>query len=318
MMGNSLQWAPIAIGISVALISGVVLLGAWWLLQRRWTQRRASALAARWAAGADAVIEHADDGAHRSPLSRALEAIGRTLAPESQGNGEERQLLEQSGWRAPSAWWIFMGLRFALAALGLAVGALASVGSSGKGAPGWLLPVGGAIAGWLLPKLVLHAVAARRVARFRAELPLFVDLVGLLQSVGLSMEQSLYSLGQSRDQGLDVIGHELEEANRLVYAGRARMDAMDHIAACMHDDDFLELVSLLRQIERYGGDVSTSLKTFSERLHEKRRMALRERVGKITVKMTMVMVLTMLPALLLLTAGPGFLGILRSLERMGG
>ena len=44
----------------------------------------------------------------------------------------------------------------------------------------------------------------------------------------------------------------------------------------------------------------------------------KERVGKLTVQMTMIMVLTLLPALLIVTAGPGFMGVMRSLQHTGG
>ncbi|EGQ62105.1 tight adherence protein TadC, partial [Acidithiobacillus sp. GGI-221] len=43
----------------------------------------------------------------------------------------------------------------------------------------------------------------------------------------------------------------------------------------------------------------------------------RERVGKLNVKMTAVMTLTMLPALLLITAGPAVLALLRFFDKMG-
>jgi tight adherence protein C len=74
---------------------------------------------------------------------------------------------------------------------------------------------------------------------------------------------------------------------------------------------------MLRQIERFGGDVAQPLRDFASRLQEKRQMALRERVGKLNVKMTAVMTLTMLPALLLITAGPAVLALLRFFDKMG-
>ncbi len=40
---------------------------------------------------------------------------------------------------------------------------------------------------------------------------------------------------------------------------------------------------------------------------------MKERIGKITVKMTGIMVTTLLPALVIVTAGPGFLAVIRSL-----
>jgi len=43
---------------------------------------------------------------------------------------------------------------------------------------------------------------------------------------------------------------------------------------------------------------------------------LRERIGALTVKMTGVMVATLLPALLIMTAGPGFIAVFNSLSTL--
>ena len=53
-------------------------------------------------------------------------------------------------------------------------------------------------------------------------------------------------------------------------------------------------------------------------MREKRQAGFKEKIGSITVKMTGVMVLTLLPALLVITAGPGFMAVIRSLSSMGG
>ena len=74
-----------------------------------------------------------------------------------------------------------------------------------------------------------------------------------------------------------------------------------------------ELVALLVQIDRHGGAVQEPLTQFGERLREHRRAELKARIGRITVKMTGIMVVTLLPALVIVTAGPGFLAITRSL-----
>jgi tight adherence protein C len=75
-------------------------------------------------------------------------------------------------------------------------------------------------------------------------------------------------------------------------------------------------VSLLVQVDKHGGAVQEPLRVFSDRLREHRRSEMKERIGKITVKMTGVMVSTLLPALVIVTAGPGFIAIFRSLGAM--
>lgn len=74
-----------------------------------------------------------------------------------------------------------------------------------------------------------------------------------------------------------------------------------------------DLAALIVQIDKHGGAVQEPLRQFGERLREQRRMRMKEDIGKITVKMTVVMVLTLLPSLLIITAGPGFLSVVRAL-----
>ena len=71
---------------------------------------------------------------------------------------------------------------------------------------------------------------------------------------------------------------------------------------------------LMIQVDRPGGAVQAPLRQFGERLRETRRARLRERIGRLTVKMTGVMILTLLPALLIVTAGPGIVAITHALS----
>ena len=78
------------------------------------------------------------------------------------------------------------------------------------------------------------------------------------------------------------------------------------------------MITLLTQVDRFGGAVQEPLRQFGGRLQENRRARLKEQVGKLTVKMTMIMVITLLPALLIIAAGPGFMSVMRSLQQTGG
>jgi len=78
------------------------------------------------------------------------------------------------------------------------------------------------------------------------------------------------------------------------------------------------LITLLTQVDRFGGAVQEPLRQFGMRLQENRRARMKDRIGKLTVKMTMVMVITLLPSLLIITAGPGFMGVMRSLTHISG
>ncbi|MES2530387.1 MAG: type II secretion system F family protein, partial [Pseudomonadota bacterium] len=167
--------------------------------------------------------------------------------------------------------------------------------------------------GFMLPKWVLKQLASKRREKVVQELPLFVDLLRLLQGVGLSLDQSLQVMADDFEHVLKVLSGELKIANRQYSQGRSREHSLNRLATLYDNDSLAGLVALLIQVDRHGGAVQEPLHQFSERLRETRRSEMKARIGKITVKMTGVMVVTLLPALLIAVAGPGFLAVIRAL-----
>ena len=167
--------------------------------------------------------------------------------------------------------------------------------------------------GYLVPKWVLRSIAANRRKRADEELPLLVDLLGLLQGSGQGLDQSLQLIASDFQRVLPVLSRELGLANRLYASGRTRDQAFTRMSEMFKSSHLADLTALLVQIDRHGGAVQEPLRQFGARLREERRMQMKETIGKVTVKMTGVMILTLLPALMVITAGPGFLSMFRAL-----
>ncbi|MDM0087707.1 MULTISPECIES: type II secretion system F family protein [unclassified Variovorax] len=238
--------------------------------------------------------------------------LGRMLVAD-----EDRRLIDQCGFPSVRAQLVFLVVRVALALLLplLTWLILKSIGvlSQHRG----LTMAFAFVVGFLLPKWVLGYYAAGRRDRVANELPLFVDLLRLLQGVGLSLDQSLQVMATDFGHVLRILAEELQIANRQYSQGRTREHSLQRLAVLYDNENLAGLVALLVQVDRHGGAVQEPLQKYSDRLREHRRMELKERIGKITVKMTGVMVMTLLPALVIVTAGPGFLAIFRSLGAMG-
>ncbi len=169
------------------------------------------------------------------------------------------------------------------------------------------------VAGFMLPKFVLGRRAAMRRSAVADEMPVLVDLLRLLQGVGLSLDQSLQVIVNDFRSMLPVLCGELEHAQRQFAAGRTREQSLQRLGTSFDNEDLRAIVRLMIQVDRHGGAVQEPLKQFGDRLREARRARLREKIGHLTVKMTGVMIVTLLPALLIVTAGPGLLAIMRSL-----
>lgn len=229
---------------------------------------------------------------------------------------EEIRLLEQCGWYGPKARAMFGGLRLCVPLL-IAVGLML-----------WRLPeslqgavftaFGGFAVCFLAFKSVLRRRAASRMRQLDDELPVLVEMLRLLQGVGMSIDQSLQLIVTEFGSMLPVLGPELKRANDQFASGRSREQTLQRIGKLFESEDLRNLIMLLNQVDRFGGAVQEPLKLFGLRLQEARKMRLKEKVGRLTVKMTGVMVVSLLPVLLIVTAGPGFLGVIRMLARFAG
>lgn len=225
------------------------------------------------------------------------------------GTAEDRRQLLQAGYRDRRAPALFIALRLGLGILLALLAILVVVIDypATTGVVSVLIAFIALVLGYLIPKFILESQARSRRDQINGELPFFVDMLALLQGVGLSLEQSLMSVGSAGDAGIPLLASEMQEMNKQIAIGRPRVEAMQKLAEMLLDPDFQELVNMLRQIDRFGGEVAQPLREFAERLQEKRHMALRERAGRMNVKMTLVMVLTMLPGLVIITVGPAMI-----------
>jgi tight adherence protein C len=226
---------------------------------------------------------------------------------------EDRRLLEQCGFVDANARGFFL-LSRVVCALAAPPVATWLWGAHIPGAYRMVFVAAMFTGGFMLPKRLLGRRAAMRRSAVADEMPVLVDLLRLLQGVGLSLDQSLQvTVGDFRAM-LPVLAGELELAQRQFAAGRTREQSLQRLATSFDNEDLRAVVRLMIQVDRHGGAVQEPLKQFGDRLREARRARLREKIGQLTVKMTGVMVVTLLPALLIVTAGPGLLAVIRSLS----
>ncbi|MDD5329937.1 MAG: type II secretion system F family protein [Sulfuricella sp.] len=272
-------------------------------------------------------LESALDGggpADREPVSERLPLLERLALPiagriyssdgKTEPDSEERLLLIQAGFRSLQSLLFFQTLRLALP--GSALLAMSGYALLDGSLTGWMRTFAACTVLYLGPKYVLAWLARRRRRQLAEEMPFFVDYLRMMHSVGINFEQSLTLFAEEDRVGQPILAGELRMVNLAIRSGRSRGDAMQQMAEQFQVPELQELVSLITQADRYGAGVQEPLKLFSKRLTEKKRFELQEYVGKMSTKMVVVMVLFLLPALIIVTAGPGFLAVVRALTNM--
>jgi tight adherence protein C len=254
--------------------------------------------------------------AKRSRLFRRTDKVGTKWLDTRAGKmivaEEDRRLLDRAGFTEASARARFLTARIAGGVLLPSLALLTAHGNTHGTRFGFVL-FGALVAGFMGPKWFVRGKANARLRAVVSELPMFIDLLRILQGVGLSLDQSLHVMTSEFKTVLPVLAQELAIAQAQYATGRTREQAMKRLATTYENDDLTAVLRLMVQIDQHGGAVQEPLRQFGDRLRETRRVALRERIGKLTVKMTGVMVVTLLPALLIMTAGPGFIAVFHSL-----
>ncbi|MBZ5794189.1 type II secretion system F family protein [Burkholderia contaminans] len=283
-------------------------------------QRMAALKAAKVRATAESAAEAKPVTPGRQRIERMLtrlSAAGMRLLNTGFGKHivaeEDRRILEQCGYVDTRTRGLFLSARIAC---GIGLPLLFVIFASGRMKGGyWMIGMFAAFAlGFMLPKLYVQRRAAARRQSVVDELPLFVDMLRLLQGVGLSLDQSLQVVTNDFRGMMPVLSSEVGIAQRQFAAGRTRDQSMQRLSGGFDNEDLRAITRLMVQVDKHGGAVQEPLKQFGDRLRETRRAMLRERIGRLTVKMTGVMVLTLLPALLIVTAGPGLLAVTHALS----
>ena len=225
-------------------------------------------------------------------------------------------LLVRAGWRSASARTLFyifqagLPLLVLLAALPLLLRSFAAVPL--------LVTLFAVILALLLPRWALRHAVRERQARIRAEVPLFINLMLLLFEAGLSTRQALQSLIRDGAGVLRELGGEFRLVLRQMDAGGDLGEILASMGRTLDVAELGGVLGVLRQVERYGGQVREPLSSALAVLEERRSLDLRERVNLLAGRMTVVMVLFFFPALMLCVAGPAFTSIFKALRQVTG
>lgn len=300
--------------IFAGLIAGAIIIGALGLVLLVLAARRQSAsgrMQRRLSGGAMGEF----DEQQQSLLIQALAGLGRVIDRGLDEDGETNRLLAQSGWRSAASRNLYFSLQ-ALAPILLVGGAvlLWIFAADSLGRMELLAIAFGAVAlGLLGPRWVLRSSAERRRQRIKSEVPLFIHVLSLLFEAGLSTRQALSNLVREGSGVLPVLGQEFELAVRQLDAGADTDDVLKAMGQHLAVQELTSVLSVIRQVERFGGEVREPLMEALEVLEQRRSLDLREHVNLLSGRMTVVMVGFFFPALMVFVAGPAFVSILKAL-----
>ncbi len=240
-----------------------------------------------------------------SPLMNRARAILGRLLPGSLVTTVEHRLVIAGEPASLHAW---MTAQLAMGALG----GLVIIVAISNGARGMQLLLTLAV-GLIIGVLPVYWLRIKVVARKKAILMAFPDAVDLIVTsveAGLAIDAALSEVGE---ETRGPLGEELRLTVRETTLGRSRRDALQRLIDRTEVSELKSFVQALIQAEQTGIPIGQVLRTQAAQVRVRKRQRTEVAAQRAPVKMIIVLVLFVLPAMLLVMMGPALIRMSESL-----
>lgn len=258
-------------------------------------------------------------GGHRQEtmLSRIVASSGEQVEGKPGASRSRFQnMLVMAGYRSPGAITVFYGIRllamFILPLLALWIGGVVLGLST---AAVFLFALAGFIVGLVMPALILERKMKNRQRQLRRGLPDALDLLVVCTEAGLGLKGGLQKVAEDLYISHPELGEELALVNAQTRVGIDNVTALKDLADRTGIPEMRSLVAALSQSIRFGTDLASTLRVYSDEIRDKRVQAAEEAAALVATKMLFPLVLCIFPCFLLVALGPPLLGALRALGR---
>jgi tight adherence protein C len=237
-----------------------------------------------------------------------LAASGHWFTPDMDKVTEMRKDLIRAGYRRPQAVAIYLGFRiFAAFAVTLPVALYCVIrGQVGRPIP-LLIALVFAFFGFFLPTVVLSYKIKHRQERLDKALPDILDMFVICMEAGLSLNASLQRVADETRGVYQDFSDELQIAAGELRTGLPWSEAFDNMAQRTGVQSIRSVVGLMVQSQKLGASIGEALRHHAEFVRTQRLLRAEERAAKLPVKIIFPLIFCILPAIMIVVAGPGLI-----------
>jgi tight adherence protein C len=245
-----------------------------------------------------------------------FQEIGKQVPVSPQDLIATRRELIAAGFRSGTAVAVMYGIKAVLCATFAAAAFIFKDDVTANPVLRIVLVVAAALVGYFGPGFYLEHMVDKRRESLRMSLPDALDLLVVTVEAGLGLDQAVQYVGRELTITHPQLSEELELLNLEIRAGKQRVDALRNLADRTGEMEIRKLVAILIQTDKFGTSMAESLRTHSDFMRVRRRQDAEERAGKVGVKLVFPIFFFIMPAMLLVAAGPGLLQVFKYLFPM--
>jgi len=245
-----------------------------------------------------------------------LQTIGSQIPTSDDEVATLKGDLIRAGFRSDIATPVFYGLRIVAAFALVVVCFLMQARMPNNPVMRVMLVAMGGLTGWIIPKFVLEKMVKKRQTVLRLSLPDMLDMLVVSVEAGLGLDQAVQHVAHELAITHPQIAEEMSLVTLEMRAGKRRAEALKNFSDRTGEPEIRKLTAILIQNDRFGTSMGESLRNHSDFLRTRRRQEAEERAGKVGVKLVFPIFFCILPAIIIVAAGPALLAIFKYLFPM--
>jgi tight adherence protein C len=157
---------------------------------------------------------------------------------------------------------------------------------------------------FFLPNMWLGSKITQRKQFIEDSLPDSMDLLVTCVEAGLSLDAAMGRVSQELELVAPILAQEMKQTLLEIQAGVRRSDAFHRLSNRTGVEDLRTLSAMIIQTEMFGTSVSRALRVHAEGMRTKRMQRAEEKAAMVSVKMTIPLIMCILPSLFAVVLGP--------------
>ena len=254
------------------------------------------------------------DEEEQSGVAQALKPIAPHLLPTDQKElSAIRRRMMQAGYYKPSVLTKYYLLRLILAivfpAIALAVTPQLSTKMSWETVALTVALAG--IIGMYLPTFWISRRVESRQQQCRDGFPDSLDMLLVSVEAGLGLDAAINRVGAEIGGAYPVLGEHFQRVGAELRAGQSREGALRSMSEQIGIEEVGSLVTLLIQSDMLGTSIAAALRVHADDMRIKRLLKAEEKAHMLPVKMTVPLILGILPPLVIVILAPALIRFMR-------
>jgi tight adherence protein C len=173
--------------------------------------------------------------------------------------------------------------------------------------------LGFAAAGLYLPALWLSSRISRRQQAIAEGFPDALDMMVVCVEAGLGLDAAFNRVGAELTRAHPELAMQFALVSLELRAGKSRADALRNLSDRIGLDEVSSFVTLMIQSDALGTSIAQTLTVHADEMRTKRMLRAEEKAHKLPVKLTVPLVVFILPCMITVILLPGIISIIRVL-----